>query len=264
MPYSIQDTKKPLYPEIIWNKPETKALAGKLLIIGGNVHAITAPSTAYALALDAGAGEVKVVMPAATKRYFAHSTIPLDIMFAESTPSGSFSTAASDVLMQYLAWADYVFIAGDVSKNSETAMMLVDVIKNYSGPICITGDALDALLQEATTVLQRHNTLIVPSFTMLQKYTIKANHNTALISNMLLKSMAEWLADFSNTHAATILFAHHNNAYSALLGEVIISTPISYDGNWELRTATTASVWAMQHPATQFKAIATSVTQLGY
>ena len=33
-----QTSSKPLFPELIWSRPENRQLAGKLLIIGGNLH----------------------------------------------------------------------------------------------------------------------------------------------------------------------------------------------------------------------------------
>ena len=35
---------KPLYPDVIWSKPENKQAAGKLLIIGGHAYGFSAPA----------------------------------------------------------------------------------------------------------------------------------------------------------------------------------------------------------------------------
>jgi NAD(P)H-hydrate repair Nnr-like enzyme with NAD(P)H-hydrate dehydratase domain len=56
-----QASSKPLFDDLLWSRPEQKALAGKLLIIGGNSHAIAAPGEAFMLASKAGAGDIRVV-----------------------------------------------------------------------------------------------------------------------------------------------------------------------------------------------------------
>ena len=55
--WHIQTTEKPLFPDIEWNRPEQRAHAGKLVIIGGNKLGFTAISEAYAVAEKLGAGQ---------------------------------------------------------------------------------------------------------------------------------------------------------------------------------------------------------------
>jgi NAD(P)H-hydrate repair Nnr-like enzyme with NAD(P)H-hydrate dehydratase domain len=164
MSYVVQKINEPLYPELLWNKPENKSQAGKLLIIGGNIHAITAPSSAYTSANKAGAGDVRVVLPDACKKFFPGNTAPSDIFFANSTPSGSFGAESMNTLREYASWADYVVVVGDISKNSETAIAITELVQTIITPLCITGDAIDAMLTESKQLLYRPNTLIVPTF----------------------------------------------------------------------------------------------------
>ena len=58
-----QTSGKPLFPDIEWQKPEQKNLAGKLLIIGGNKLGFAAVAQAYTDALKAGIGECRVILP---------------------------------------------------------------------------------------------------------------------------------------------------------------------------------------------------------
>ena len=44
--------------------------------------------------------------------------------YAPSTPSGSFSTQALGELQAMANWADGTLIAGDIGRNSETAILL--------------------------------------------------------------------------------------------------------------------------------------------
>lgn len=262
MSYVTQKSNQPLYPEIIWNKPENKAHAGKLLIIGGNIHGITAPSTAYSLASKAGAGDVRVVLPDSCKKYFPHGTAPSDILFAKSTPSGSFGAESMSTLLEYAAWADFVVIVGDISKNSETAIAITEIIQKTVTPLCITGDAIDAMLMESHKMIQRPNTVLVPTFTQLQKILIHAKSSTAITATMPFKAHVEALEAYGSAYEAAILYGHENACYAAYAGDVSVTSPIKVEGNWELRAAITASVWAMQQPQSLIKALTTAITQI--
>lgn len=259
MDYLLQQPNQPLFPELIWSKPETKALAGKLLLIGGNIHAIGAPITAYKLAMDAGAGEVKVVMPAATRRYFAHTNLPTDIVFAPSTPSGSFGTKALNNMLEYADWADYACIVGDVSKNSESSVLLTELLTKMTTPIAVTGDAIDCLFHELKIILARPSTLLVPTFTQLQKIANQSAIAAPLKASLPLKAMAEWVGQFSATHKVLLLFTHNDISYAAHERKVIVTSAKHANRDQALGNAVNAAVWVMQHPSEPLKAITTSL-----
>src|SRR5688572_21972704 len=80
-----QTPEKPLYPDIEWQKPEQKALAGKLLIIGGNAHGFAAVAQAYQDAKSAGIGECRVVLPDVLKKNIDAS---IDCVFVPTNQSG--------------------------------------------------------------------------------------------------------------------------------------------------------------------------------
>ncbi len=63
-----QQPDQPLFPDIAWQKPEQKALAGKLLILGGSAHGFAAVAQAYTDAGNAGVGQCRVVLPDALKK----------------------------------------------------------------------------------------------------------------------------------------------------------------------------------------------------
>src|SRR3989344_1032892 len=87
-----QAKDKPLFEDLLWSRPENKARAGKLLIIGGNAHTFAAPAAAFVSAAKAGAGSVRALMPDKLKKTIGSSLA--EAQFAPSTPSGSFSRKA--------------------------------------------------------------------------------------------------------------------------------------------------------------------------
>ena len=87
-----QTTEKPLFPDLLWSRPENKRHAGKLLIIGGNEHEFAAPAEAYAEAAKAGIGTAKVLLP--NKLQKTIGKILENGEYAPSNNSGSFAKSA--------------------------------------------------------------------------------------------------------------------------------------------------------------------------
>ncbi len=82
-----QDHNHPLFPELLWSRPENRLHAGKLLIIGGNLHGFAAPATAFSAASKAGIGSQRVLLPDAIRKVVGNFMPEAD--FGTSTPSGS-------------------------------------------------------------------------------------------------------------------------------------------------------------------------------
>src|SRR5438034_11126943 len=100
-----QEAGKPLFPELEWSQPENRTQAGKLLIIGGNLHGFAAPAEAYAEAVKAGIGTARVLLPDALQKTVGR--VLENGAFASSTPaSGSFSQKALGERLTDAAWAD--------------------------------------------------------------------------------------------------------------------------------------------------------------
>jgi len=129
----------PLYPDIAWSKPEQRSQAGKLAIIGGNKLGFAGVADSYGIALTAGVGEVRVLLPGVLKK-----TIPAaitDAIFAPTNPSGSLSRDALTEMKALGAWASGVLLVGDAGRSSETAIVYEDFIRDYHGQLTITRDA---------------------------------------------------------------------------------------------------------------------------
>ena len=63
LPYwQRQEPGEPLFPDLLWSRPENRQFAGKLLIMGGNAHGFAAPAEAYAHAEKAGIGVARFNM----------------------------------------------------------------------------------------------------------------------------------------------------------------------------------------------------------
>ncbi|MGC1176527.1 MAG: hypothetical protein WA843_00490, partial [Candidatus Saccharimonadales bacterium] len=63
-----QTAARPLFPDLLWSRPEHKAHAGKLLIVGGNAHGFAAPAEAYSQSQRAGVGVARALLPQPVKK----------------------------------------------------------------------------------------------------------------------------------------------------------------------------------------------------
>jgi len=250
-----QTKDKPLYPDLLWSRPEHKAQAGKLLVIGGSSHGFSAPALAFDEAEKAGAGTVRALLPDSLQKTVGRAFPAGE--YAPSTPSGSFSQQALGECLEASQWADGVLLAGDFGHNSETAILLEKFVNKYSGQLALVQDALDYFLMSPEQLLDRDKTLLVPSFRQLQKLSQAANFPQPYTSDMDLLKMIESLHDFTEKHSIGIILGHAGNAIVTIDGRVS-TTKIDTlpDG---IVAASHASVWWLQNPSKPFEALSTAV-----
>lgn len=252
--YWIKQTpEKPAFPDIEWQKPEQKALRGKLLLIGGNKNGFAAVSQAYTDAIKAGAGECRVLLPDALKPAIDYRTV--DCIFAPTNPSGGFSNEGLPLMQAGTTWADALLLIGDTGRNSETAIMLETQLTQTTKLTIITRDAIDLLKASTPQLLDRPQTIFVATLAQLQKLFQSVYYPKTILFSMQLTTLVEALHKFTITYPATIVVFHHNQLLAAHNGRVS-STP--WDDPlliWRGSVAATIAVYAMQHKTQSFEAI---------
>lgn len=252
-----QTSHEPLFPDLLWSRPENRAHAGKLLIVGGNEHGFVAPAEAFKAAEKAGAGAVRMVLPDSMRRYLGKVFTAGEL--APTTPSGSFSQEALATLLSEAEWADASMLAGDFGRNSETAILLEKFAQKYTGQLTITQDAADYFIGAPTTLLARTKTLLVISFAQLQKLAVNAKFPQAFTFDMNFLHLIDTLHEFTQTHQAYVVTKHLDTIFVAVNGQVS-STKLSEDMKiWRIRTAASCSAWWMQNPSKAFEAITTAI-----
>jgi hypothetical protein len=252
-----QTREKPLYKDLLWSRPETRLHAGKLLIIGGNGYEFKAPANAYGDALEAGIGIAKVLLPNSMQKLMK-DVFP-EAEFAPSTPSGSFARSSLAQMLDMAEWADGVLLAGNLGRNSETAIVLEDFLRKFTGKLTITHDAVDFFLTAPQVMLERIDTTIVASFDQLQKLATHSGHTAAFTSSMDLLRFAETFHDFSRHHPCNLIVKFGPQILVAQNGQVSSTTVEDDKKVWRVETAATATVWWLQHPGQPYKALTTSL-----
>jgi len=254
----VQQTRdKPLFPDLIWNRPENRQHAGKLLIIGGNLHSFTVPATTYNEALKAGVGTARVILPDALQKTVG-KLVP-EAEFAPSTPSGSFAREALGEILHSAQWADGVLLAGDFGRNSETAILLESFIEKYTGQITLTKDAVDYFAKSPQTLLNRPETTLVISFAQLQQIATNGRFSQPITYTMDMLQLVDALHNFTNESSVSIIVRHLDSVFVAVDGRVSSTKTDAEEKIWRAKTAAHASVWQLQNPAKPFEALTTSL-----
>lgn len=254
-----QSRTEALFPDIEWNKPEQRAKAGKLLVIGGNKLSFVATATAYEEAIALGAGQVRVLLPNALK-----SALPptiLETVFTASTPSGGMSKNDIGTVNASLSWSDHALLIGDAGRNSETAAVYEHILQS-DVPLTITRDAVDLLKQTADTMINRPQTALVVSFAQLQKLFQAVYYPKMLGFSMQASLLVETLHKFTLTYPSAVVTYHQNQLIIACGGDVVSQEFDDPMMIWRGSVATRAACYQMWTPKKQLEAITASIVSI--
>ena len=256
-----QTKAQPLFPDFVWSRPENRAFAGKLLIIGGNMHGFAAPAEAYAESVKAGIGTARALLPDAIKKFVGILIENAD--FTPSTPSGSFSQKS---LAEWLAqgmWADGTLFAGDLGRNSETAIVIEKYLQKIQNITVLTRDAADYVISAPQSIAERSNTLLVVSLSQLQRLATATGFHRPVTFSMDMLRLVDWLHEYTARYGTHIIVRHLHTTFVAVNGQVsTMPATGSKPEIWRLKTATHAAVWWVQNPERPFEALTTAVHQI--
>lgn len=252
-----QSADKPLFPDVEWSKPEQRAYAGRLAIIGGNKLGFAGVAESYTTALKTGAGDAKVLLPDVLKK-----TIPTTIteaQFAPSNISGSLAREALGDMQAIGAWSTGVLLVGDAGRSSETAIVYDDFIASYNGWLTLTRDAVDLIKGSSQVLAERDKTLFVASFAQVQKLFQTLYYPRMLTFSMQLAQLVDALHKFTITYPCTIATLHKDHFIIAHDGQVVTIEWTNPLAIWRGQTAAKAAVYLLWNDKKPLEAVSTSV-----
>jgi len=251
-----QTKEKPLFPDLLWSRPENRAHAGKLFIAGGNLHSFSAAASAFSEAEKAGIGVARVLLPDSLQKTVGRVFEAGE--YAPSTPSGSFAQAALAEFMELGGWADASLLAGDFGRNSETAVLLENFLSKHKGPLALAGDTVDYFLNRSD-ILERPLTLLVLDFSQMQKLAAAAKSTTAFTSSLDFLHLVDTLHEFSATRQAGIIMPYEKSVFVAVRGSV--STTQFEKVPTITSLAAHAATWWLQNPQKPFETVTSSIIE---
>jgi NAD(P)H-hydrate repair Nnr-like enzyme with NAD(P)H-hydrate dehydratase domain len=155
--YARQD-ETPLYPKVLLNRPVSRSGAGRLLMIGGHSGDFYLPTNIYEVAMAAGLGETSVVLPDSLLKLLGGMSATT---FVASSPSGSLGREARGQIMELTEEADLVLIGGNLSRNSETTILVEHLLTDVARPIMVIDDAISIIEHQSNLITGRTSTLVV-------------------------------------------------------------------------------------------------------
>lgn len=251
-----QTSDKPLFEDILWSRPETKHGAGKLLIVGGNLHGFSSVGEAYDVATKSGAGSVRAILPDSLHKVLGGMA---GAEFAASTPSGSFGREALATVLASSQWADTVMISGELGRNSETSVLLESLVNKYSGPLVVSGDTIDNFYALPDLIADRPNTCVVLNLSQLQKLATALKFDRPFLLGMGMMLLVQTLHEFTAKHQLVIVAKELDNIVVSHQGRVS-STKLREDMEfWRTWAGAKASVFWMQNPSKPYESITSSL-----
>lgn len=286
--YWHKQGEKPLFPDLLWARPETKMAAGKLLVVGGHAQSFAAPAEAYAAAERAGAGTVRVMLPDSLQKTVGKLFPAAE--FAPSNPSGGFATSALAELLDTSQWSDGVLLAGDLGRNSESLAMLENFVGKYTGRLTITKDIADYFCSQPQSLFsrtRRHSerseespppsdsvgsrrsfagaqddqsmTLLVITMGQLQKLGASLKQPYAFTSDLGIMQLVELLHHFTLSFPNLCIITRHQNLYVIAVKGTICTSPAPQEKLvWRVMITASAATWWLQNPSKPFEALTTS------
>ena len=120
-----------------------------------------------------------------------------------------------------MANSDFGLILGDLSKNSETALGISELIANSgSTPILLVRDSIDLVANESLNIIMKENLFIFASLAQLQKIFRALYYPKMLLLSQPLLPVIETLHKFTLSYPVSILTFHEGHFIAAQNGKV--------------------------------------------
>lgn len=211
---------QPLFADLAWNLPEQKT--GSAAVIGGNLQSFSSVvRTAEYLGRHFPLQHITTVLPSSLRE-----KIPTmeNVNFTPSTSSGSF--AKSYELERYLTDSSLSLLAGDLSKNSETAIAFADAVSKSENLLVLTRDSIDLLTPAASQLLNHPRLIIIGSMLQLQKLFRAVYYPRMIMLSQPILPLIETLHKFTLSYPATLVTFHQDQIIVASHGD-ITTTPLA-------------------------------------
>jgi hypothetical protein len=254
-----QTPEKPLYPKLLWSKPENKLGSGKILIFGGSSGGFAKVASAFQSAQKSNAGQIRILLPDVLQRTL-RLLLP-EASFLSSNPSGGFSALALGELVENSLWADGVLVAGDLGHNSETEILMEKFVTEYTGELLLANDSINIFYKQPSTILNRPNTTLVLELSQLQSLVKYSQLPTAVKSTVELPQLVDILHKLSTDFLSNFVISLGDNIVVACKGKVSTTHLKNVDTTTVDGLAANILIWIIQNPGKTFEAISSAAIE---
>ena len=208
------------FPEIDWQRPEQKSLAGKIAVIGGNENSF-APIIKFAsIAKGAGIDQVKAILPTALSAKINPAVKAEGLVFVGDKKAQGFEASAIASVKQELVGLDYAVWAGEMGRSQGAKEFLRDMISDSGREALLTRDAVDLALEGAEKWLEQDDMLLILSLAQLKKLAQAIYYPKMLNLTMPLNQIVEFLHKFTLSYPVKIILLAAGQLNVAQNGDV--------------------------------------------
>jgi NAD(P)H-hydrate repair Nnr-like enzyme with NAD(P)H-hydrate dehydratase domain len=250
-----QTVSAPLFDNLLWSRPENRSLAGKVLVIGGNLHGFSKTVGSYQRLIKSGVGTVKVLLP--KKVFKIIGQISEDVIFCPDTDSGSFGPESYGDMVEFSSLCDSIYFPGELTNNSQTLIVVEKFISSTTKSLIFSDDSIDLALNLSERTLARANTVFIGEFSRIQKLLIKMGTEKAITHDLGLTNLVEVLQDFSLKHELSIVTFHQQNIVIANKG-IVCTTKLSSKNEDISDLGSECVCWVSQNPNNIFQSLCCS------
>jgi hypothetical protein len=160
------------------------------------------------------------------------------------------------------SWADGILLAGDLGKNSETAIVIEKLLGATPHAITMTQDAVEYVITHPDSLLHRPHTALVLTLNQLQ-HLFKASKSTVAITHSMdLIQLIDVLHAWTKQYQTAIVVRHQDTIIIAFKGDVSTTQNTDYtEDTWQIPIATHIAVWWLQNPTKPFQAMTSALIE---
>ncbi len=244
-----RQTDQPLYESALWNRPVSQIGAGRLLLIGGHSGSFNFVQSLYQSALAAGIGHCEVALPESLRRLVG----PEAAHYLPVTNSGSLGPSAAGQIEQLAEDFDAVGLGGDLSLNSQTAVLIETLMTKLEPSPLIYADALDQASKLFPQLIEHTGELI--ALNTRQALKLAGALKIPLATHDNLTSKVEMVQKVSAATQKHIALVEHEIIVAG--GERTSLTPLAVPLDLPLAYGLLITFW-LQQATKQFEALTTA------
>ena len=186
MSWQVQ-TDEPLFPDLIWDQPQTKSQQPRLLVVGGREQSLAGPLALHRQLQKRS--RLKIAVPDVWQKKLPQT--PAQVVFCPSNQSGSLASRGLDQLLALAKVADGLVVGGSIGANNETQQLVQQLLQQTPQPTIITDEALKSWPAGQLTKPQQ---IIVPDAVglgqLLQHWRLTSKPLTELNRTQLMELFA--------------------------------------------------------------------------
>ena len=216
------------------NYDSHKYSAGKVFVLAGSVGLTGAATLASEAALYSGVGAVILGIPESLNSIMEEKLTEVMTLPLPETSEKTLSIKAIEKIMQQINWSDVTLIGPGLSQNSETKMVIKEILAQSTKPLVIDADGLNNL-QNDVELLKKYKgeIIITPHYGELSRLINKTTSEIALNRITIAR-------EFSKEQNVTLILKGAPTVISDKNGNVYINST----GNSGMATAGSGDVLA--------------------